>query len=166
MATKKKPTTSSSTPSKETPQQIQNPLIVNAQYIKDLSFEHPNPLKTLESKTQPEINIHVDVGAENIKELTYEVTLTIHAEATHDKNVMFMVELKYAGLFTIAKEVPKEAIHPLLMIECPRLLFPFARALIATITREGGFPPLSLATIDFASFYRQQAAKLAQQKQA
>lgn len=180
----KKPTskTTSSTPSnpqQSAPQGSSNPsqnqggqqsglppLTVNAQYIKDLSFEHPNPVKALQaSDSQPEININIDVAADTIQDSTFEVTLTIKAEAKRGKDVMFISELQYAGIFTLGSAIPKEAVHPVLMIECPRLLFPFARSILANTTREGGFPPLSLNPIDFAALYHQQMEAAAKAKQ-
>tara|TARA_R110002095_G_scaffold91585_1_gene79971 strand:+ start:4986 stop:5468 length:483 start_codon:yes stop_codon:yes gene_type:complete len=143
------------------------PLTINAQYIKDLSFEHPNPVKTLQpSESQPEININIDVSADNIQESTFEVVLTIKADAKRDNDVLFISEIQYAGLFTLGEAITKEAVHPVLMIECPRMLFPFARSIIATITREGGFPPLSLNPIDFAALYHQQMEEAAKKKKA
>ncbi len=158
MANKKKP---------ESPQEPQlPPLTINAQYIKDLSFEHPHPAKSLQpSESQPEININIDVAADNIQENTFEVTLSIKAEAKRDNEMLFISEIQYGGIFTLGDEIPKEAIHPVLMIECPRLLFPFARSIIANITREGGFPPLSLNPIDFAALYHQQMEAAAATKE-
>ncbi|NCP61676.1 MAG: protein-export chaperone SecB [Alphaproteobacteria bacterium] len=141
------------------------PLTINAQYIKDLSFEHPNPVKTLQpSEAQPDINVNIDVTAQNIQESTFEVVLTIKADAQRDNEPLFISEIQYAGLFTLGEDLPKEAVHPVLMIECPRMLFPFARSVIANITREGGFPPLSLNPIDFAALYHQQMEEAAKKK--
>ncbi len=141
------------------------PLTINAQYIKDLSFEHPNPVKTLQpSESQPDINVNIDVTAQNIQESTFEVILTIKADAKRDNEALFISEIQYAGLFTLGEDLPKEAVHPVLMIECPRMLFPFARSVIANITREGGFPPLSLNPIDFAALYHQQMEEAAKKK--
>lgn len=133
------------------------PLTINAQYIKDLSFEHPNPLESLKpADTQPEIDINIDVDAEELNHNTYEVILKIKANAKRNKSTMFISEVVYAGIFTLGDGIHKEAVHPVLMIECPRILFPFARSILANITREGGFPPLSLNPIDFAGLYQQQ----------
>ncbi len=143
------------------------PLTINAQYVKDLSFEHPNPVESLKpAETQPEIDINIDVNADNVQENTYEVTLTIKANAKRQKDTMFISEVVYAGIFTLGENIPKEAVHPVLMIECPRILFPFARSILANITREGGFPPLSLNPIDFAGLYQQQLQAAQQEKQA
>lgn len=158
-------TTSTPETTEATPEQLTSPLVINAQYIKDLSFEQPDPLKTLKNAAdQPEIGINIDVNAQNVQDNMFEVTLTIRAEATRNKETIFINELQYAGLFTIGNEVPQEAVHPVLMIECPRLLFPYARSIIANITREGGFPPLSLNPIDFAGLYRQQMEQMQPEK--
>lgn len=173
MASKKAPKDSKSAPkdSKKSGAQEKgpqgSPLTINAQYIKDLSFEHPNPIKSLQaSDVQPEININIDVGAQNIQENTFEVVLTIKADAKRDGETLFIAEIEYGGIFSLGAEIPKEAVHPVLMIECPRLLFPFARSIIANTTREGGFPPLSLNPIDFAALYHQQMEAAAKEKKA
>lgn len=132
------------------------PLLVNGQYIKDLSFENPNPLKSLtQQEKAPEISVNVDLQANPVQDKTFEIVLHIKADATSDKERMFLVELEYAGIFTVGN-IPEQNVHPILMIECPRILFPMARAIIANITREAGFPSLSLNPIDFAELYRQQ----------
>lgn len=133
------------------------PVTVNMQYIKDLSFENPNPLASFqESSDQPEITLTIDVNGTNVSENTYEVTLHLMATAKRAEQKLFVVELEYAGIFTFGANVPKEAVHPLLMIECPRLLFPYARTIVANATREGGFPSLALNPIDFLELYRRQ----------
>ena len=143
------------TPEQDGPQTP--PLTINAQYIKDLSFEHPNPMDALKpSETQPAIDINIDVGADKVQENTFEVSLTIKADAKRGDDTLFISEIVYAGIFTLGENIPKEAVHPVLMIECPRMLFPFARSVLANVTREGGFPPLSLNPIDFAALYHQQ----------
>src|SRR6478672_7719304 len=116
-------------------------LNVLAQYTKDLSFENPNaPTSLAPQQQQPAINIQINVSANNISESEFEVTLSIEGKAENAGKVMFSFDLDYAGVFRIV-HVPKENLHPLVMIECPRLLFPFARAIIATSGREGGCPP-------------------------
>jgi preprotein translocase subunit SecB len=156
-------TTATADATNEAPAQFASPLVINAQYIKDLSFEQPDALQNLKNAADhPEIGINIDVNAQNVQDNMYEVTLTVQATATRNKETIFINELQYAGLFTIAQDVPKEAIHPILMIECPRLLFPYARSIIANTTREGGFPPLSLNPIDFAGLYRQQMEQMQQ----
>jgi preprotein translocase subunit SecB len=130
-------------------------LNVLAQYIKDLSFENPNAPASLAPQSQPpQINIQINVGANNIAENEYEVALSIEGKAESASKVLFSFELNYAGVFRIVN-VPQENLHPLVMIECPRLLFPFAREIVATSVRDGGFPPLMLDPVDFVGLYRQ-----------
>ena len=130
-------------------------LNVLAQYIKDLSFENPNAPTSLQQQGQPpQINIQINVSANNLSEQEFEVTLSVEGKAETAGKVMFSFELAYAGVFRIVN-VPKENLHPLVMIECPRLLFPFAREIIATAVRDGGFPPLMLDPVDFVGLYRQ-----------
>ena len=130
-------------------------LNVLAQYIKDLSFENPNAPQSLAPQGQPpQINIQINVGANALADTEFEVTLTIEGKAETGGKVMFSFDLAYAGVFRIVN-VPKENLHPLVMIECPRLLFPFAREIVATSVRDGGFPPLLLDPVDFVGLYRQ-----------
>jgi preprotein translocase subunit SecB len=130
-------------------------LNVLAQYTKDLSFENPNAPQSLQPQAQPpQINIQINVGANNMSETEFEVTLNIDGKAENGGKMIFSFELAYAGVFRISN-VPKEQLHPLVMIECPRLLFPFAREIIATAVRDGGFPPLMLDPVDFVGLYRQ-----------
>ncbi len=124
-------------------------LNVLAQYTKDLSFENPNaPASLGPQQQQPAINIQINVSANNLSEHEYEVILSIEGKAEGAGKVMFSFDLAYAGVFRIVN-VPKENLHPLVMIECPRLLFPFAREIVATAVRDGGFPPLMLDPVDF-----------------
>jgi preprotein translocase subunit SecB len=130
-------------------------LNVLAQYTKDLSFENPNAPSSLAPQAQqPAINIQINVSANNLSESEYEVTLSVEGKAENAGKVMFSFDLAYAGVFRIVN-VPQENLHPLVMIECPRLLFPFAREIIATSVRDGGFPPLMLDPVDFVGLYRQ-----------
>ena len=134
-------------------------LNVLAQYTKDLSFENPNAPSSLAPQSQqPAINIQINVNANNIAENEYEVTLSVEGKAETAGKVMFSFDLAYAGVFRIVN-VPKENLHPLVMIECPRLLFPFAREIVATSVRNGGFPPLMLDPIDFVALYQQRLAQ-------
>src|SRR5207244_11689362 len=119
------------------------------QDTKDLSNENPNEHSThARQQQQPAINIQINVSANNLPENEFEVLLSIEGKAENAGNVMFSFERAYAGVFRIVN-VPKENLHPLVMIECPRLLFPFAREIIATAVRDGGFPPLMLDPVDF-----------------
>jgi preprotein translocase subunit SecB len=138
-------------------------LNVLAQYTKDLSFENPNaPASLAPQPQQPAINIQINVTANNLSENEFEVTLSVEGKAETGDKLMFRFELAYAGVFRIVN-VPKENLHPLIMIECPRLLFPFAREIIATAVRDGGFPPLMLDPVDFVGLYRQNMERQAAQ---
>ena len=128
------------------------------QYAKDLSFENPNAPMSLQSGGQPKIEVNVAVNAKRAGEGVFEAELKITAKATaEDETTSFVVELVYAGLFGLSN-VPEEALEPFLIIEAPRILFPFARRIIADATRDGGFPPLMLDPIDFGSLYMAQQA--------
>ena len=134
-------------------------LNVLAQYVKDLSFESPGAPQTLRARDKaPGINIGVNVNANPLSETEFDVVLTLNAKAAFDKEVLFNVELVYGGVFNI-KGFPQEHMLPILFIECPRLLFPFARQIIAECTRNGGFPPLMLDPIDFAQMFQQKIAE-------
>ena len=135
-------------------------LMVLAQYTKDLSFENPNAPSSLQQTTQPQISISVNVVTSPLSDTDIEVTLRLEGKAETAGSVMFNIELQYAGVFRI-QNVPQEQVQPLVLIECPRLLFPFAREIIATSVRNGGFPPLMLDPIDFASLYQQRLAQQA-----
>lgn len=129
--------------------------VVKGQYIKDLSFENPHaPQSLVDNAAQPAIDVNVDLKAQKIQDDMYEMTLHIAAKANADNNPLFLVDLAYAGIFHI-KNVPQEHIEPMIMIECPFVLFPFARRVIADVTRDGGFPPLMLDPIDFQALYMQ-----------
>lgn len=127
------------------------------QYIKDLSFENPTPAQTIQklSKEQPSMNINVNLNGQQVADDLYEVDLKITATAKSNEETAFVVELVYSGLFGI-KNLPQEQLQPFLMVEAPRQIFPFARRIISDVTRDGGFPPLMLEPIDFASLYHQQ----------
>jgi preprotein translocase subunit SecB len=136
-------------------------LNVLAQYVKDLSFENPNAPRSLQQQqAQPSINIQINVNAKPLAANEYEIELKIEgrAEIPGVNLFLFGFDLLYAGVFRITN-VPQENLHPIIMIECPRLLFPFARELIATAVRNGGFPPLMIDPVDFVSLYRQKVAE-------
>jgi preprotein translocase subunit SecB len=133
------------------------------QYLKDLSFENPNaPQSIAPQQTQPEINIAVNVNARNLATHDFEVELHLDAKATIQGKVVFAAEILYAGTFRL-ENFPPNMLHPAVLIECPRMLFPFARQILADATRNGGFPPLMLDPIDFAGMYQK---RIQQQKQA
>jgi preprotein translocase subunit SecB len=157
-------------------QQRQPPLVVNVQYVKDLSFEVPGaPQIFSQLRAQPQVNINLDVQARRVQEgqHVYEVALMIRAEAHEAASTqgngqnqassatVFVAELSYAGLFTLSG-LPDNAIEPVLLVECPRVLFPFARNILADVTRDGGFPPVLLQPIDFVALWQ---ARRAQQGQ-
>jgi preprotein translocase subunit SecB len=129
------------------------------QYLKDLSFENPNAPQSLNTQTgQPEISISVNVNARTLTATDFEVELHLDAKASHKDKVVFAAELLYAGVFRL-ENIPQEALHPVVLIECPRMLFPFARQVLADATRNGGFPPLMLDPIDFAGMYQKRLAQ-------
>jgi preprotein translocase subunit SecB len=127
---------------------------VLGQYIKDLSFENPSAPRSLRNMGKPGIEISFNVQAQPIGEELFEVVLSLEATAKTEEETIYTLELVYGGGFRL-HNLPKEAIQPVLFIECPALLFPFVRRLVADLTREGGYPPLLLDPIDFASLFRQ-----------
>jgi preprotein translocase subunit SecB len=140
------------------PQQTLPQLNVMGQYIKDFSFENPNAPRSLApSQTQPNINIQINVGVGQSTPTDYEVTLKLEGKAESAGVILFAFDLTFAGMFRI-QNVPQEHLHALVMIECPRLLFPFAREIIATAVRNGGFAPLLLDPVDFVALYQQRLA--------
>ncbi|MEQ8165565.1 MAG: protein-export chaperone SecB [Alphaproteobacteria bacterium] len=132
---------------------------VRGQYIKDLSFENPLAPRTMQDLKDPlDISVDVNTSARTIEDDAHEVVLAINARATAGEDVVFIVELVYAGLVAV-RNVPRESLQPLLFIEAPRLLFPFARNIVGEATRNGGYPPLLLNPIDFAQLYRERMAQ-------
>ena len=126
-----------------------------SQYVKDLSFENPNAPAIYQSQAAPQIDVQFNIGAEQVGEEVHEVTLKIEVKADSEGTVAFIVDLTYSGLFGF-RNVPADQIQPYLLAEGPRLLFPFARRVVADTIRDGGFPPLLLEPIDFAQLYMQQ----------
>src|SRR5262245_25989072 len=141
-------------------------LNVLAQYVKDLSFENPNAPRSLQpSQQQPAINIQINVGAKPLAENDVEVELKIEGKAETGGTVLFQFEVLYAGVFRM-QNIPQQDLHPIMMIECPRLLFPFAREIISNAVMNAGFPPLRIDPVDFVGLYRQRMTELqAQQAQ-
>lgn len=141
-------------------------LTILAQYIKDLSFENPNAPRSLQQTAQqPAINIQINVNAKPLADNDVEVELKLEGRAEIQGSLLFSFDLLYAGVFRIVN-VPQETMQAIVMIECPRLLFPFGREIIATAVRNGGFPPLLIDPIDFVSLYRQRMAQLQPQQPA
>jgi len=134
---------------------------VLAQYAKDLSFENPNAPRSLAPRqTSPQIEIGVNVNARKVGDTDFEVELAIKGEAKDGETLIFRVDLSYGGVFRVVN-IPEDQIHPVVMIECPRLLFPFARQIVAEAVRNGGFPPLMIDPVDFAALYRARAEEAA-----
>ncbi|MEG9883961.1 MAG: protein-export chaperone SecB [Hyphomicrobiales bacterium] len=130
-------------------------LQIIGQYLKDLSFENPKaPLSLSQNGKQPQVEISVNVSARIMGACDYEVNLQLSAKANRDDDTVFGVELVYAGLFRL-RNTPQETVNPLLLIECPHMLFPFARQIMADATRNGGFPPLLMDPVDFSKLYRE-----------
>ncbi len=131
---------------------------VLAQYVKDLSFENPNAPRSLTpTGQQPTLNVQVNVDAKPMNDSDVEVTLRLDGKAESQGMLLFGFELVFAGVFRV-QNVPAESMQPIVLIECPRVLFPFAREIVATAVRNGGFPPLLLDPIDFVTLYRQRMA--------
>ena len=132
----------------------QQQISVHAQYVKDLSFESPAaPDCFVKALGQPDVQIGVNVASKRVNETLFEVELRLEATAKVEKKILFVTELSYAGLMS-ATNISNEEIQPLMMIEGPRLLFPFARAIMSGVTRDGGFLPLNLNPIDFIALYQ------------
>ena len=135
------------------------------QYVKDLSFENPNAPAVYQWQTQPNIDVQFNIGADRLGDDLHEVALKMEVKATTDNGTAFAVELLYAGLFGM-RNIPEDQVQPFLLAEAPRLLFPFARRVLADAVRDGGFPPLVLDPIDFNSLYLQQAEAAVQAVEA
>jgi len=140
----------------ETDEAAVPPISINAQYIKDLSFEAPaTPGIFAQMQAQePEVSININVNAQPLQDDVFEVQLHIRGECSIGETTAFVVELVYGGVFTLS--VPDEHVQAVLLVECPRLLFPFARNIVADASRDGGFPPLMLAPVDFVAMFQQQ----------
>jgi preprotein translocase subunit SecB len=141
---------------------------VLGQFIRDMSFENVSAQKGKSMEGQPDINVQVGLDARKRQQddhFEVAVKLNITAKAKGQEEPIFAMELDYAGVFAI-KNVPENQLHPYLLIECPRMLFPFLRRIVSDVTRDGGFPPLNLENIDFVSLYRNEIARRAQAQQA
>jgi len=135
-------------------------LSVLVQYTKDFSFENPNaPNSLMQQQQQPQIGIQINVNPRQLSATDFEVELKLEGKAELIGNVLFAFDLNYAGVFRLTN-IPQENLGPILMIECPRLLFPFAREIISTAISNGGFPPLMLHPIDFVALYQRRIADM------
>jgi preprotein translocase subunit SecB len=145
-------------------QQTNVPLAVSLQYLKDLSFESPRaPQVFVTQGPQSQVNVNVRVDGRGVGENTYEITLHLEVKANAGEEAVFLLEMDYAGIFTVTAQ-PPEVLGQLLMIEAPRMLFPFARQIVTNTIAAGGFPPLLINPIDFADLYRRQLAAAAAQQ--
>ena len=134
-------------------------LSIESQYIKDLSFENPlGPNAATALQKQPQVSVELSTAARELGAGRYEVTLVVRGEAKADDTSVFIVELTYGSVFVL-HNVPANAVKPVILIEGPRMLFPFARNIVAEVTRDGGFPPLLINPIDFVQLYRDQHMK-------
>jgi preprotein translocase subunit SecB len=142
-------------------------LKILGQYIRDLSFENIAAQKGLHGDAQPDIQVQVNLDAKKRGDNQYEVTQTLKvtAKGKDGGDMIFDLELEYTGVFHI-DNVPDDQLHPFLLIECPRLIFPFVRRIVSDVTRDGGFPPLNLELIDFVALYRQELERRAAAQQA
>lgn len=142
---------------------LQQPsLNVVAQYVKDLSFENPRAPDSLRARDGgPQISVGVNVSSRQRSGAEYEVDLKMEVKAVHGEETVFNIELLYGGLFRVSN-VPQQHLHPFVMIECPRLLFPFARQIVADAAVRGGFPPLMIDPIDFVALYQQYVSRIQQ----
>ncbi|KQB96541.1 preprotein translocase subunit SecB [Loktanella sp. 1ANDIMAR09] len=141
---------------------------VLAQYIRDMSFENILAQKGVTGDAQPEIQVQVNLdarkrGTENQYEVITKLNITSKTKEKGDP--LFVLELEYAGVFLV-QGVPEEQMHPFLLIECPRMTFPFVRRIVSDVTRDGGFPPLNLDTIDFLALYRSELARRTEAEKA
>lgn len=137
------------------------PIIILTQYVKDVSFENPRILDYLQTpEGHPSVDISVHIDTHPMTANTFEVTVTLSAKAHHGEKLAFMAQVSYAGVFML-NGIPEESVQLVLLIECPRLLFPFLRNIIADLSRESGYAPLLIQPIDFADLYRQELMRAA-----
>ncbi|APX89822.1 protein-export chaperone SecB [Brevirhabdus pacifica] len=137
------------------------------QFIRDMSFENVASQSGFSGEVKPEIAIQVNLDARKRGETQYEVAIKLSCKSNNasDQKPIFILEIDYAGVFNI-ENLPDEQLHPFLMIECPRMLFPYLRRVVSDVTRDGGFAPLNLEQIDFVALYRQELARRAQAESA
>ncbi|MFQ5566431.1 MAG: protein-export chaperone SecB [Paracoccaceae bacterium] len=143
----------------DTPPQVR----ILAHFVRDLSFENVGAIEGTAAEGAPEISVQVNLDGQNIGEDRYQVVMKLNAKAVSGEHTRFMVELDYAGIFSITNATPAQ-IHPLMFVECPRLILPFARRVVADATRDGGYPPLMLENVDFATLYRQKLEQVRQEQ--
>ncbi|MFZ8878505.1 MAG: protein-export chaperone SecB [Paracoccaceae bacterium] len=145
----------------EAQQPAQPGMKILAQYIRDMSFENILSQKGASGEVEPDVQIQVNIDAKKrTVENQFEIVIKLKVSSVNKGTTenLFLLEVEYAGLFLVTG-VPDEQLHPFLLIECPRMLFPFLRRIVSDVTRDGGFPPLNLETIDFLQLYRQELAR-------
>mgnify|MGYP000085450347 CR=1 FL=1 len=146
------------------PQPVQPQMQIMAQYIKDISFENPGAPNSLRAGLPaPAININIEIGRQMLDDNTVEVVLMLAAKAERDGKAVFLAELEYAGLFAF-NNIEADQVQPMILIECPRMLFPFARQILAEATQNGGYPPIMLDPPDFAAMFRDEMLRRAAQQ--
>jgi len=138
---------------------------VITQYVKDFSFENPNAPAIYQAQVQPAFDVQFNIGTTQVADEVHEVTLKVEVRAQVESQVAFLVDLTYAGLFGL-RNIPQDQLEPFLLAEAPRLLFPFARRVLADAVRDGGFPALMLEPIDFGALYLQRLQAVADQSAA
>ncbi len=135
-------------------------LLLRAQYVKDLSFENPRaPASLFSLREAPAMEVNVSLGAQRLDELVFELTIQIAVRAIAEKTTVFLSDLSYAGVLEL-QNIPAEAMEQAVFVQGAQLIYPFARRVIADVTRDGGFPPLQLEPIDFLTMYRDQRGKI------
>ena len=142
----------------EAQQPAQPGMKILAQYIRDMSFENILSQKGASGEVEPDVQIQVNIDAKKrTVENQFEIVIKLKVSSVNKGTTenLFLLEVEYAGLFLVTG-VPDEQLHPFLLIECPRMLFPFLRRIVSDVTRDGGFPPLNLETVDFLQLYRQE----------
>ncbi len=147
-------------------QQPQPQIRIRNQYVKDVSFENLAAQKGIVPQTAPQVRVGVNLDAKKVEgaDSVYEVVMTLKVNADAGEQKVFLMELDYAGIFEVSN-VPENQIHPFLLIQCPTMIFPFARRIVSDMTRDGGFPPVNIDPIDFLALYRNELLRR-QQAQA
>lgn len=133
----------------------QGSVIINAQYIKDLSFENPNSPYSLIDSEQPSINVELDVKANHIHDSMFEVIISISVKSSSASKTIFVIDLAYGGLFTVDENTDQSSKEIVLLVHCANILFPYVRRVVSDTTRDGGYPPLILAPVDFMGLYQE-----------
>lgn len=162
------PTENGTTNETESQQPQQPTMRILGQFIRDLSFENIVSQKGVNGEVQPDVQVQVNLDAKKrTVENQYEVITKFRVESKNKggDSMLFLLELEYGGIFLI-ENIAEEQLHPFLLIECPRMLFPFVRRIVSDVTRDGGFPPLNLDTVDFVALYRQELIRRAQAEAA